>query len=263
MVAMTSSSLSTTEFCSTPKNSSPMSHPSSHGTGDGSGGRPKTLSLVHPFQVVLFDIDGTLLRTGGAGVRAFRRTAALWGFPGAMDHVRFHGRTDLSLARQFLDGVGLDSSPKACHRFLHAYTFLLDDELSRFAGELCPGVIELLHGLNSVSNPPLIGLLTGNVCLGAMLKLMPHALDSRFVMGAFGDDHESRDELARIALARAAALLNQSLAGEDILVIGDTPADIQCARAIQAPCLAVATGSYSVAELAAFEPTWVAPNLAD
>jgi len=227
------------------------------------GNVPSAKLLAQLFRVVLFDIDGTLLRTGGAGVRAFHRTAALWGQPGAMDHVRFHGRTDSSLARQFLEGAGLDYSPSECRRFLHAYSFLLEDELSRNAGELCPGVLELLHELNGVATPPLIGLLTGNIRVGAVLKLMPHSLDSCFVLGAFGDDHESRDELARIALERASAFLNSSLVGEQVLVVGDTPADIQCARAIQAPCLAVATGHYSVTELATFDPRWVVRNLAN
>lgn len=209
------------------------------------------------FRVFLFDIDGTLLSTGGAGVRAFRRASALWGHPGAMDAVSFHGRTDTSLAREFLQRVGLDDSQTSIHRFLDVYTFLLDDELSQGTGEVCPGVREWIALLSRRAVPPLLGLLTGNVRRGAVLKLSVHGLDGHFVSGAFGDDHESRDELAHLARMRAGRCLNQELAPHEIIVIGDTPADIACARAIGSPCLAVATGAFSVRQLSEHHPHWV------
>ncbi len=223
----------------------------------------ENLPSFDSFRVVLFDIDGTLLRTGGAGVRAFRRTAALWGYPGAMDGVSFHGRTDTSLARQFLAGVGLPGTAEECGRFLSVYGFLLDEELSLGGGELCPAVPAVLEALESLPDPPLIGLLTGNVRIGAVLKLAAHGLEHRFTLGAFGDDHESRNQLAVVAQERVSTCLGTSVPGSEIIIIGDTPADIECARAIQAPCLAVATGAFSVEDLRFHQPDWVVASLED
>lgn len=215
------------------------------------------------FRAVLFDIDGTLLRTGGAGVRAFRRTAEVWGYPGAMDGVTFHGRTDTSLARQFLSAVGLPTTAEECDRFLAVYAFLLDEELSFGGGELCPSVPAVLDALESLPDPPLIGLLTGNMRIGAVLKLAAHGLEHRFTLGAFGDDHECRNQLAIVARERVSTCLGTPIPGAEILIIGDTPADIECARAIQAPCLAVATGAFSVQDLRVHQPDWVVASFED
>ncbi len=214
-------------------------------------------------RVVLFDIDGTLIRTGGAGVRAFARTAELaFGKPGGTATMRFHGRTDTSLVREFLRLHGFADTPENLERFLATYLFLLDEELERHRGETCPGVPELIARLRALSEPPLIGLLTGNVRVGAALKLAAHGLAEEFVLGAFGDDHESRNELAAVAQRRASQMLGHAVAGHEIVVIGDTQADVECAHAIGARCVAVATGGDPLDHLLAHSPVLALDTLA-
>ena len=111
-------------------------------------------------RLVLFDIDGTLIRTGGAGVKAFAQTAEhLFGRPGGTERLRFHGRTDLSLVREFFRLHELPDSPAEVERFLTAYLHLLDEQLRRNHGEVCPGVGTLIQALRQVPDPPKIGLL--------------------------------------------------------------------------------------------------------
>ncbi len=213
-------------------------------------------------RLVLFDIDGTLIRTGGAGQRAFARTSAvIHGRPNGTDSLRFHGRTDSSLVREFLRTNGIPDAPWNVRHFVDAYTFLLDAELRRSIGELCPGVWQLIHGLRALPNPPVLGLLTGNVRVGAALKLAAHGLAEEFELGAFGDDHEERNQLAVIARDRANRKLGRRLEGHEILVIGDTVADIECAHHIGAQCLAVSTGGISLAELLAHSPELAVESL--
>lgn len=213
-------------------------------------------------RLVLFDIDGTLIRTGGAGLRAFARTAdVVFQRPGGVDTLKFHGRTDTSLVREFLRAAGIPDQTWNVRHFLDAYVYLLAFELDRKAGELCPGVRELLAGLRALPEPPVLGLLTGNVRLGAALKLAAHGLAEEFVTGAFGDDHESRNQLAVIARDRASRLLGRRLAGEEILIIGDTQADIECAHHIGARCLAVATGGEPLADLLEHSPALAVESL--
>ncbi|MCW5560011.1 MAG: HAD hydrolase-like protein, partial [Verrucomicrobiae bacterium] len=135
--------------------------------------------------------------------------------------------------------------------------------LQRHPGALCPGVAALMGSLAQVPDPPAVGLLTGNIRLGAGLKLAAHGLASSFVLGAFGDDHLDRNELARIALQRGSAHLGRVLAGDEVVVIGDTRADIECARAIGARCLAVATGGESLPELLEHSPAEAVDSLED
>lgn len=213
-------------------------------------------------RLVLFDIDGTLIRTGGAGVRAFARVAdRLFGIPDGTRDIRFHGQTDGSIVRQFLQAHGLPDTEAERQRFLDAYVFFLDEELHRHPGTLCPGVAALMDSLPPLSEPPAVGLLTGNIRLGAGLKLAAHGLASSFVLGAFGDDHLDRNELACIALRRGSAHLQRTLAGDEVVVVGDTRADIECARAIGARCLAVATGGESLPELLEHSPAEAVDSL--
>ena len=213
-------------------------------------------------RLVLFDIDGTLMRTGGAGVRAFGRAAdAVFQRPGGTEGLRFHGRTDTSLVREFLRANDIPDRTWNVRHFLDAYVFLLAWELEAGAGELCPGVRELIAGLQALPEPPLLGLLTGNVRLGAALKLAAHGLAAEFVTGAFGDDHESRNQLAVIAHDRGSRLLGRRLEGDEIIVIGDTPADIECAHHIGARCVAVATGGHPLPELLEHSPALALESL--
>jgi phosphoglycolate phosphatase len=212
--------------------------------------------------VILFDIDGTLIRTGGAGVKAFARASELvFGIQGGTDHMNFHGRTDTSLIREYLEFHGLEVSPSNRQRFLEAYLFLLAEQLGSHAGETCPGVGSFLQACRSLTPAPLIGLLTGNVRLGAELKLRAHGLWEEFSIGGFGDDDEDRNVIAAIAHQRSEQALGSRIPGDRVLVIGDTERDVACARAIGARCLAVATGGISEADLARSGPDWLVSSL--
>lgn len=213
-------------------------------------------------RLVLFDIDGTLIRTGGAGVRAFGRVAELlFGQPEAAERMTFHGRTDTSLVREFFRNHGLPDTPARVREFLDAYVFLLDHHLQHDAGHTLPGVHELLRRLRALDEPPMIGLLTGNIRLGAEIKLRAHGLWEEFEMGGFADDHEQRNEIARAAHRRGSRMLGREVPGDEVVVIGDTPLDVECAHAIGARCLAVATGGFKADELAKHGPRWTVPDL--
>ena len=213
-------------------------------------------------RLVLFDIDGTLIQTGGAGVRAFGRTFAMeFGLPGAAERLRFAGRTDSGLVREFLTLHGVPATPENFRRFCDAYVHWLAHHLHELPGGVCPGVGEWLAQLAALPEPPLLGLLTGNIRLGAQLKLRHYGLWEPFRTGGFGDDHEDRNEIARIAKARGSRWLGRELRGEEVLVIGDTPLDIACGRAIGARCLAVATGGAKLDELQTHQPDWAVADL--
>lgn len=213
-------------------------------------------------RLVLFDIDGTLIRTGGAGVRAFERTGELeFQVSNGTSSMQFAGRTDMSLVREFFRRHGIAETPAHFERFFDRYVFLLDHFLSVCQGRLCPGVPEFLSALQQRPEPPLLGLLTGNTRLGAEIKLRHYGLWDRFVVGAFGDDHEDRNRLAEIARERGCRVRGRSLAPEEILVVGDTPRDVACGRAIGARVLAVATGGATAAALHESGPDWVVEDL--
>jgi phosphoglycolate phosphatase len=213
-------------------------------------------------EAVLFDIDGTLIRTGGAGIRAFAMAAEqVHGLPGGTAHMVFHGRTDTSLVREFLRHHGLPETPGDMERFLDAYLALLGQLLAEHAGEACPSVWSFIEACRALERPPLLGLLTGNVRRGAELKLRAHGLWDVFETGGYGDDHEDRDRVAAAALERVIERLGHPVRPHDVVVVGDTPKDIQCARAIGARVLAVATGAFGVEELRTFQPDWVVDDL--
>lgn len=213
-------------------------------------------------RLVLFDIDGTLIRTGGAGVKAFAKVFATeFGAVDGFEQLKFGGRTDVSLLREFFGFHNIPATPENFHRFFERYVFWLDHILQESQAQVCPGVREFLRELQGLEPPPLLGLLTGNLRLGAEIKLRHLNLWDTFTVGAFADNHEDRDQIAALACQRASGFLEQELLADEVLVIGDTPLDIRCARAIGAKVLAVATGGSTLQQLMAHEPDWAVKDL--
>jgi phosphoglycolate phosphatase len=218
-------------------------------------------------KVVLFDIDGTLLWTDGAGRRAVHRALdEVFGAASPAGH-EFDGKTDPQIVRELmrLGGVADETIDAQLDHALERYVELLHEELSGadHSDKVYPGITALLDALEK-RDDVLIGLLTGNVHDGALAKLDAVGLArSRFKVGAFGSDHASRAELPAVARARAELLLDHAVAGEDVVVIGDTPADMGCGRGIGARAIGVATGRYSVEDLQACNAAAVFSDLSD
>jgi phosphoglycolate phosphatase len=213
-------------------------------------------------RLVLFDIDGTLIRTGGAGVNAFGRAFEIeFKIPNGAGQINFSGRTDTGIAREMFLQHGVEPSREHLRRFFDSYVFWLDYLLTQTRGGVFTGVWEFIHQLHALPQPPAIGLLTGNIRLGAEIKLRHFELWEVFQTGAFGDDHEDRNQIAALARQRGSRLLNDDLRGDEILVIGDTPRDIACARAIEAKTLAVATGGATFDQLKTHNPEWLVEDL--
>lgn len=213
-------------------------------------------------RLVLFDIDGTLVHTGGAGVKAFARVfAEEFDAHNRLERSKFGGRTDVSLVRELFIINAIAPTPENFARFFERYVFWLDHILADSLTKLCPGVWEMIADLKALPQPPLLGLLTGNVRLGGEIKLRHFDLWKEFATGAFADDHEDRDQIAAVAKERGARALGRKLRGHEVLVIGDTPLDIRCGRAIGAKVLAVATGGATLAELQQHAPDWAVSDL--
>lgn len=204
--------------------------------------------------LILFDIDGTLLTSGGAGERAlrtgFRRE---FGLEEDLSSVRIAGRTDSGIALEVLKKHGLETSQRNIERFFSSYLADLAVELPLKPGRVLPGIRELLDLLRPRPHISL-GLLTGNLRQGAELKLRHYGLADFFPFGAFADDHHDRNALGPVALSRANLHHGTRFAPEQVWVIGDTEHDIACARAFGAKALGVATGSFSVDFLSQHSP---------
>jgi phosphoglycolate phosphatase-like HAD superfamily hydrolase len=210
-----------------------------------------------PNRLILFDIDGTLLTAGGAPRRAFRRALIEhFGTDGDESRMDFSGKTDPQIVYELMGEVGFDDDrieQRIAALFEH-YLEGLERELVGEAGHrLHAGAAEVVA---SLANDPrvVLGLVTGNVERGARLKLERFDLWRRFAVGAFGSDDRDRDRLPRIAMERAGRLTGRSFTGSDTVVVGDTPADVQCARAVGALAVAVATGRPTREDLEASRP---------
>ncbi len=214
-------------------------------------------------QVCLFDIDGTLLNTGGAGQAAMEAAIeAEFGITAPTEGISTAGRTDRAIVADLLDCHGIGHGRKNLERFLTAYLLELPKSLQQSQGLVLPGIPALLASLSRLDNV-ILGLLTGNFREGARIKLEFYGLYHHFDFGGFGDSHLDRDDVAREALDEAHNRVNGSIALDRVWVVGDTPADIQCGRAIGAQVVAVGTGLYSIAELEAAEPDYLLSDLSD
>jgi phosphoglycolate phosphatase-like HAD superfamily hydrolase len=204
--------------------------------------------------LILFDIDGTLVLTGGAGMRAMNRACEdLVRSEDALAGVTFAGRTDWSILDDILRNHGHTLDELLLDELRRRYVTHLAEEIQlpgRGVKDVMPGIRELLDAL-ARRDDVRMGLLTGNFIEGARIKLEYFDLWKYFPWGAFGGDAANRNDLVPIAVERARAHGIDGIAPEDIFVIGDTPNDIECARAADAVPVAVATGSYTVDQLRA------------
>jgi phosphoglycolate phosphatase len=212
--------------------------------------------------IVLFDIDGTLLASGGAGKAAMEAAVATaFGAPADSGAVPYAGRTDRSIVRDLFRLHGVADTPENFEKFVAAYLDHLPDCLARLNGRVLPGIAELLDRLAGREDVK-VGLLTGNMPAGARVKLSHFGLHERFAFGGFGDQHWERDDVARSALA-VIRELHGDVKLDRIWVIGDTPLDVQCARAIGARAAAVATGHHDVDQLRETRPDLLFADLSD
>ena len=209
----------------------------------------------------LFDIDGTLVDTGGAGMVALTEaTREVFGHDGPL--LDLAGSTDLGIVANIHAHFEIEPTRERIDTYFEVYLVRLDWNLTHggFPGRVFDGVHELLGELASRPDAS-IGLLTGNTADGAASKMRHFGLAGHFPFGAYGSDHADRNQLGPIALERAALHAGRSFTATETWVIGDTPKDIACAHAIGARCLAVATGQFSAAALAAHGADQVVESL--
>lgn len=212
--------------------------------------------------VCLFDIDGTLLSSGGAGKHALE-TALTEEFQIELrEAVPYSGRTDRAIIRDLFRLHAIADTPANLQRIFAGYLGRLPASLNTHRGRVLPGIAELLAGLGRQAHIAL-GLLTGNVRAGARAKLGHFGMADHFPFGGFGDDHFDRDDVAREALTAVHHHLGRPIRPECIWVIGDTPLDVRCARAIGARAVAVATGLHTVADLADSQPDLVVADFSN
>lgn len=213
--------------------------------------------------VCLFDIDGTLIHTRGAGLAALRGgLREAFAIEEPTDRVAVHGRTDRGITRDLFRFHGIDDLPEHWERFRAAYLRVLPASLAARAGTVLPGIAELLP-LLAAREDVRLGLLTGNTRQGARIKLAHYRLDHYFDFGAFGDEHLERDDVAREALEATRTRLKGLVDLSRVWVIGDTPTDVSCGRAIGARTLAVATGNHRADELLAAGPDRLVTDFSD
>ena len=218
-------------------------------------------------RLILFDIDGTILLTAGAGRRAILAALAEEvSYTEAFEQVRFDGKTDPQIVVELLAVAG-DPDPReparvaaVCRRYVAHLAAELERPTTRT--RVMPGVAPLLDRLER--ERVVVGLLTGNLVEGAALKLRSGGIDpERFRVGAYGSDAAHRPALPAIAARRAEPFFGRVPSGHDVVIIGDTPADIHCGQGISARAIGVATGGYSLADLEGCGPYAVFEDLSD
>jgi phosphoglycolate phosphatase-like HAD superfamily hydrolase len=218
-------------------------------------------------KLVLFDIDGTLLSSEGMGRASMQRALdEVFGSPGNPAY-RYDGKTDRQIVREVMrmEGHSDEHIDSRMEKLMDLYLEGLraGAKSGKFNVQPLAGVPEILDALEA-RDDVVLGLLTGNIAPGARIKLNSAGIDpDRFRVNAFGSDHESRPELPGIAQRRATEVLGLSIAGDRVVVIGDTPADIECGRSLGARSIGVASGHYTVEQLLAHNPYAALPSLVD
>jgi phosphoglycolate phosphatase-like HAD superfamily hydrolase len=218
-------------------------------------------------RLVLFDIDGTLLNSQGMGRASMQHALKeVFGSPGNPSY-RYDGKTDKQIVRDTmrLEGHSDDHIDSRMDQLIALYLegLRVGAKSGKFSVRPLPGVVEILDALEE-RDDVVLGLLTGNIEPGARIKLTAAGINpDRFRVNAFGSDHEHRPELPAIAQRRASETLGLSIAGERLVVIGDTPADIECGRSLGARSIGVASGHYTVEQLQTHNPYAAIPSLAD
>ena len=219
-----------------------------------------SLAKTHLF---LFDIDGTLIASGGAGEYSLRLAIRdEFGVEDSLKDIEIAGRTDKLITLNILKKYNVEPAPERITGFLDRYLHHLALELPRKAGRVLPGIVELLDALKARPHVAL-ALLTGNLVRGAALKLTHYGVWHYFEFGAFADDHTDRNQLGPVAQARALERHGVEFSPKRIFVLGDTPHDIACGRAIGAKTVAIATGNQTREQLAAHHPDFLFDDLSD
>lgn len=217
--------------------------------------------IVAMSSLYLFDVDGTLLNSGRAGQAAMEEALQIeFGITETDCDIPYAGRTDRAIIDDLLKWHKIEDTPENFQAFQSRYFELLPKHLGSRGGRVLPGVTEVLEIITKETND-WTGLLTGNFERSGWMKVQHFNIDHHFSFGAFGDVHPNRDDVARLASQTATDRHGHAI--KTIWVIGDTPADVQCGRAIGAKVLAVATGHYSLEELEASEPDVTLTDMSD
>lgn len=214
-------------------------------------------------KIILFDIDGTVLTCKGAGQMAMEAALTdVFNLQPPFENIPCAGRTDRGIGSSVFATFEQEDCEENRIRFRDSYLSHLPRCLSERNAVLLPGIIELLDALAQYPKVNM-SLLTGNYETAATIKLQHFGLHERFEGGVFGDTHAERDRLASDAIEQFSTADGTQLSGEHFLIIGDTPADIQCARAIDASVIAVATGIHDQHTLERSKPDVLLPDLSD
>ena len=214
-------------------------------------------------RLLLFDIDGTLINSAGAGVHALKLALTeRFGITDDLADIEIAGMTDSGIVTSILNKHTIPATNENVAAFLDTYVHHLSLQLPLRTGLLLPGVLDLLNKLRDRPNL-VLALLTGNISRGAQLKLEHYGVWHFFEFGAFADDHHDRNELGPFARARANEKHGCEFAADRIDVIGDTPHDIACGKAFGARTIAIATGSWPREELAARQPDFLFDDLSN
>jgi phosphoglycolate phosphatase len=217
----------------------------------------------HQKRLLLFDIDGTLIHSGGAGMHALRATLKeRFGVDDDLEDIEIGGMTDSGIVISILKKHRIPVTNENVSAYLDGYVHHLSLELPRRKGKLLPGIFQLLEKLRARPSV-VLALLTGNISRGAQLKLEHYGVWHFFEFGAFADDHHDRNQLGPFARSRAKEKHGREFLPEQIDVIGDTPRDIACGKAFGARTIAVATGTWSRDELAKHEPDFLIDDFSD